>query len=98
MKIYNPEPLHLIQLTFRRGTEKVIYLTLCDTDIHSTKNMLEYLFTPIETTKKSKDHKKTRIEIRERIGGENGKYKAVSFYGESAAETKEILTKYINAL
>lgn len=94
MKIYKHNPLYLIQLTFRRGTEHVIYLTLCETDISLTLALLTDLFKP--GTKTDKLHRKTRIEIRERIGGKNGKFKAHSFYGDSVDKTRRKLINYIN--
>lgn len=94
MKIYKHTPKYLIQLTFRRGNEHVINLTLCDTDISLTKGLLQDLFQP--GTKKDRAHLKTRIEIRERVGGKNGKYTAHSFYGESAAKTRRTLINYLN--
>lgn len=94
MKIYKHKPQYLIQLTFRRADEHVIHLTLCETDISLVKALLHDIFQP--GFKKDKSHKKTRIEIRERIGGKNGRYTAVSFYGESAAKTRRTLINYIN--
>jgi hypothetical protein len=94
MKIYKHQPLYLIQLTFRRGKEHVLNLTLCGTDISLTKALMQDLFQP--GVKKDKAHLKTRIEIRERLGGKNGKYTAHSFYGESAAKTRQTLINHLN--
>lgn len=93
MRIYKHQPLYLIQLAFRRGKEKVKYLTLCDTDINEVKELLTEMFP--EAKRKEKTHKKTRIEIRERLGGTNGKYTAVSFYGESVIRTRRKLINYL---
>lgn len=96
MKIYKHTPQYLIQLTFRRGDEHVINLTLCETDMSLTKMLLQDLFPP--GTKTDKAHLKTRIEIRERIGGKNGKYTAHSFYGDSAAKSRRKLINHLNQL
>lgn len=93
MKIYKHQPQYLIQLTFRRGNEQVIHLTLCETDIPLTKALLNDLFPP--GIKKDKAHLKTRIEIRERIGGKNGKYTAHSFYGDSSTKTRRKLINHL---
>lgn len=96
MKIYKHQPQYLIQLTFRRGKEHVIHLTLCETDVSLTKALIQDLFQP--GIKQDRMHLKTRIEIRERLGGKNGKFMAHSFYGESAAKTRRKLINYLNQL
>jgi len=94
MKVYKHQPQYLIQLTFRRGKERVIHLTLCGTDMALTKAFLQDIFP--YGYKKDKLHLKTRIEIRERLGGKNGKYTSWSFYGESAAVTRRKLINHIS--
>lgn len=97
MKIYIHQPLYLIQLSFKRDVEHIEYLTLHETTMELTKAMLEYLF-PNNKPQKNKPHKKTRIEIRERIGGKNGRYLAHSFYGESAVVTRAKVFEYVSKL
>lgn len=96
MKIYKHQPLYLIQLTFRWKGENPIHLTLCETTVALAKIMLESLF-PNETKPKSKAYK-TRIEIRERIGGKNGKFLAHSFYGYTPAEARAKVFEYVSLL
>jgi len=94
MKIYKHKPQYLIQLTFRRGKENPVHLTLCETTPPLVKALLIDLFEP--GIKKDKSHLKTRIEVRERLGGKNGKYTAHSFYGESPSKTRRELIDHIN--
>lgn len=97
MKIYVHEPVYIIQLAFKRDNEKMAFLSLCDTTMELTKAMLESLF-PKNSVRKDKAKNKTRIEIRERIGGKNGKYLAHSFYGDSPIKTRKIVFEYVSRL
>ena len=92
MKIYAPEPKDLIRLQICRQLEDTEYITLCECTI---PEVIQHLSKLIEKQKIPVfvKGKKTSINIRNALGGKNGKSTSVSFYGLSPKETKELIIK-----
>jgi len=94
MKIYKPAPSFIIRVQIIRQGEDTQYINLCDT---TQKEVVEHITKVIEDQKLSVFAKgnRTRIDIRECLGGKNGKSKSISFKGLSTQKTLDIITKSI---
>lgn len=89
MKIYNHEPLYLIRLQITQQKQKTEYINLADTTLDEVK---EWLIALIESKHISPFKKnKTSVNIREAIGGKNGKGFSISFRGLTPEETKKLI-------
>ena len=85
MKIYNPQPENLIRLMITKSGEKTEYLTLCECDAPWVLEWLKMLF---KNTSPFVSGKRTTIQIREAIGGKNGKSMSIAFFGLSPIDVK----------
>jgi len=94
MKIYNPEPLHLIRLTITKKDEETKYLNFIDT---TQEECMKKVISIIDELKLSvfQEGNQTRMDFRDCIGGKNGKCKSVSFKGISPIELHKLLTEKI---
>ncbi len=94
MKIFDPQPLHLVRLTISKIKEETFYINLSETTqdeaIHSIKNIIDKQGLSVFQM----GHR-VRIDFRDCIGGKNGKSKALSFRGLSTKETYSLI---INAI
>jgi hypothetical protein len=95
MKIYKPTPTFIIRVQIIRQGEETQYINLCDT---TQNKVVDHITKTIENQKLSVFAKgnSTKIDIRECLGGKNGKSKSISFKGLSTKETLDIITKSIN--
>jgi hypothetical protein len=95
MKIYKPTPTFIIRVQIIRQGEETQYINLCDT---TQNKVVDHITKTIENQKLSVFAKgnSTKIDIRECLGGKNGKSKSISFKGLSPKETLDIITKSIN--
>ena len=94
MKIYNPEPLHLIRVSISKAKEKSMYINFIDT---SHKEVIDNLSKLVDSLNLSVLLKgdRVRLDIRECLGGKNGKSKTISFVGLNVLEVHEkIIKKY----
>jgi hypothetical protein len=94
MKIYNPEPLKLIRVSISKANEKTQYINFKDT---SHKEVIDNLIKLIDSFNLSVLNKgdRVRLDIRECLGGKNGKSKSISFIGLTVSELHEkIIKKY----
>lgn len=94
MKIYNPEPLRLIRISISKAKEKSMYINFIDT---SHKEVIDNLIKLVDSFNLSVLLKgdRVRLDIRECIGGKNGKSRSISFVGLTVAEVHEkIIKKY----
>lgn len=90
MKIYEYSPVYFVRLQITQQKQDAEYLTLCDTTIDEVKEFLtnllnEQKISPFETTK-------TSINIREALGGKNGKSTSISFRGLNPKKTLDLIT------
>jgi hypothetical protein len=94
MKIYNPEPLKLTRVSISKANEKTQYINFKDT---SHKEVIDNLIKLIDSFNLSVLNKgdRVRLDIRECLGGKNGKSKSISFIGLTVSELHEkIIKKY----
>lgn len=98
MRIYNPEPTFYIRLTFKRKGDKQAYVAITDSTLEEVyKELTSCLMKATVPAFQTRGYK-TSIELREAIGGQNGKYKALSFWGLSPEQTKTLVINHINSL
>lgn len=98
MKIYiKPTALKLVRLTISKNRTDRKYITLQDTSAEEVHKELAGL---IESQKLPtiQQGPYTRIEIREQMGGENGKYHCISFKGLSPKQTYDLIVKRVEQL
>lgn len=89
MKLYNREPLYLIRLQITQQKQKTEYVNLSDTTLDEVK---EWIISLIEAQHISPFEKnKTSVNIREAVGGKNGKGFNISFRGLTPEETKKLI-------
>ena len=95
MKIYKPAPTFIIRVQIIRQGEETQYINLCDT---TQNKVVDHITKTIENQKLSVFAKgnSTKIDIRECLGGKNGKSISISFKGLSTKETLDIITQSIN--
>ena len=97
MKIYNPTPDKLVRINIKKQGEKTHFITLCET---TPKEVMDFVKGIIMDQRLSpfEKGKVTNIEIREAIGGKNGKSISISFKGLSPAETKFLIQTKLNLI
>jgi hypothetical protein len=90
MKIYNPEPLHLIRLTITKKDEETKYLNFIDT---TQEECMKKVISIIDELKLSvfQDGNQTRMDFRDCLGGKNGKCKSISFKGLNPNDLHKLL-------
>lgn len=90
MKIYQHKPIHLVRLTITKLNEETFYLNLCDTNQEEVIIKLKKI---IDNEKLSvfQEGNRTRVDIRDCIGGKNGKCKSISFKGLTPKETNDLI-------
>ena len=94
MKIYEPKPQRIIRVTISRKNEPSEYLNFIETDHKTVIDELDKFIYSFNFSAENKDDR-TRLDIRECIGGTNGKSKSISFIGMSPKKIKEeIIRKY----
>jgi 2-hydroxy-3-keto-5-methylthiopentenyl-1-phosphate phosphatase len=88
------EPEHIIRIQIVRTGEKTKYLNLHETAqdevIQAVREAIELQKLSVFVTGPS-----TRVNIRDCIGGKNGKSKSLSFKGLTTAKTLSVITKHI---
>lgn len=94
MKIFNPSPIHIIRLTIIKKDCETFYINICDTNQNEVENYLKDLLDNQKLSIFLSGHR-TRIDIRDCIGGENGKSKSISFRGLSTQEVNNLILKDI---
>lgn len=91
MKIYTPEPNHLVRIQIRRAKEKTFYLTFYETTqeevINFVKDTIKSHASPFPVGTR------TAIDIRKAIGSKNLKSKSISFYGLTTEATYKLIIK-----
>jgi len=93
MKIYQYSPISFVRLQITQQKQPAEYLTLCDCSIDEVKETLTKL---IERQNISPFEKvKTSINIREALGGKNGKSTSISFRGLTPKQTIDLITNHI---
>ena len=94
MKIYNPKPVYLIRVSISKVKEKSMYINFIDA---SHKEVIDNLSKLVDSLNLSVLLKgdRVRLDIRECLGGKNGKSKTISFVGLTIAEVhKKIIRQY----
>jgi hypothetical protein len=94
MKVYNPEPIKLIRVSISKAKEKSMYINFIDT---SHKEVIDNLIKLVDSLNLSVLLKgdRVRLDIRECIGGKNGKSRSISFVGLTVVQVHEkIIKKY----
>lgn len=94
MKVYIPEPLKLIRVSISKVNEKTQYINFKDT---THKEVIDSLIKYIDSFNISVLSKgdRIRLDIRECVGGKNGKSKSISFIGLTVPQMHEkIIEKY----
>jgi len=94
MKLFNPSPTYIIRLQIVKQGEQTEYINLEETTIEEVKVFLEEIlkretFSPFETGRV------TSINIREALGGKNGKATSISFRGFSPQYIHDLIIKNI---
>ena len=94
MKQYEHQPLHLVRCTISKIGDETFYINLCET---TQDEAMEKLKEIIDGEKLSvfQDGNRTRIDVRDCIGGSNGKCKSISFKGLNPKQTYDLLTSKI---
>ncbi len=94
MKIFEPQPLHLVRLTISKIKEETFYINLSETTqeeaMNKVKSIIDGKGLSVFLT-----GNRTRIDFRDCIGGKNGKSKALSFRGLSTKETYSLILNAI---
>jgi hypothetical protein len=94
MKLYKPKPQRIIRVTISRKDEPKEYLNFVETDHKTVIDELQKFILSFNFPCNSKDDR-TSLDIRDCIGGTNGRSKTISFVGMSAKKIKEeIIKKY----
>lgn len=94
MKLYEPKPQRIIRVTISRKDEPSEYLNFVETDHKTVIDELDKFICSFNFSAENKDDR-TRLDIRECLGGKNGVSKTVSFVGMSPKKIKEeIIRKY----
>lgn len=94
MKLYEPKPQIIIRVTINNKNEPRQYLNFVET---THKEVIDELGKFIDSFNFSTENKddRTSLDIRECLGGKNGRSKTISFVGMSAKKIKEeIIRKY----
>ena len=92
MKLYEPKPQRIIRVTISRKDEHSEYINFIETDHKTVIDELDKFIRSFNLSAENKDDR-TRLDIRECIGGKNGKSKSISFVGMSAKKIKENIVK-----
>jgi hypothetical protein len=95
MKLHKPQPLEFTRLMITRQGDEPQYLNFVETNIDEMKVFLEELITK-EKVSPFIGGKKTSINIRRAIGGDNKEAKSISFYGLTPLYVKELILKNFN--
>ena len=94
MKLYQPKPQRIIRVTISRKDEPREYLNFVETDHKTVIDELDKFICSFNFSAENKDDR-TRLDIRDCLGGKNMRSKSVSFVGMSAKKIKEeIIKKY----
>ena len=94
MTVYNPEPIPLIRVSITKAKEKTMYINFKDT---THKEVIDNLIKLVDSFNLSVLLKgdRVRLDIRECLGGKNGKSRSISFVGLTVAQVHEkIIKKY----
>lgn len=94
MKIYNPAPIKLIRVSISKAKEKCMYINFIDT---THKQVIDELIKLVDSLNLSVLLRgdRVRLDIRECVGGKNGKSRTISFVGLNVLELHEkIIKKY----
>jgi len=98
MKIYSQSPNHVIRVAITRaGYKGAKYITLCECTQIEVREMIMRLIREQNLDPFAKGFR-TRIDIREAIGGENGKSISLSFVGLDVTETFDLIINEINSI
>ncbi len=96
MKIYEPpKPKNVIRLQITRQGVATEYLNLEDCTMDGVSDMVMMLIRKHAPADPFMMGKKTSVNIRDCVGGKNGKSKSISFRGLNPAETKAIIEKHV---
>jgi len=93
MKIHEPIPENVIRLMITKSGEKTEYLTLSDCTQTEAINWLKELFGNLSPFVV---HKRTTIQVREAIGGANGKCRSIAFFGLNPDQVKHYIIEDLN--
>lgn len=94
MKLYEPKPQVIIRVTISRKDEPSEYLNFIETDHKTVIDELGKFICSFNFSAENKDDR-TRLDIRECLGGKNLTSKSISFVGMSPKKIKEeIIKKY----
>ncbi len=94
MKIYDPKPIKFIRLEISKIGEETFYIPLIETDKEEVKKMLEEIILQQQISP-FVGGKKTKICVREALGGVNGKSESVSFYGIGTEKINNLIVSYL---
>ncbi len=92
MKIFKYEPTDFIRISIARQGDVTEYLSLVETTIPEVEVFLKELISSKNLSPFAKG-KRTSINLREALGGMNGKSKSISFRGLSPKETTDLIVK-----
>ena len=94
MKIYNPQPINVIRVSISKSKETSKYINFIDT---THKEVIDNLIKFINSFNLSILNKgdRVRLDIRECLGGKNGKSRSISFVGLTVEQLHEkIINKF----
>ena len=87
MKLYEPKPQRIIRVTISKKDEPSEYLNFVETDHKTVIDELDKFICSFNFSAENKDDR-TRLDIRECLGGKNLTSKSISFVGMSAKKNK----------
>ncbi len=95
MKIYKHEPQHIVRLQILKTGEKGEFLNLIETNVEEVKAMVVALITAQQVSPFAKGFR-TSVNIRDAIGGKNGKSESISFRGLSPKQTHDLIVNHVS--
>jgi len=94
MKIYEQTPNYLVRIQIIRIEEETQYLTLCETTPQEVEEMCKRVVESQNLSPFEKGNR-TRIDIRESLGGKNGKSISISFKGLDTKKTLNLILAHL---
>lgn len=91
MKLYMPEPAHLVKLQISQQGAETEYLTLTETTKDECKKWLIDIITKNVNVNPFGKQRLTKVYIRDAIGGKNGKAISASFRGLLPKATAQLI-------
>lgn len=95
MKLYFYDPPKLVRLQIIKQGEETKYINLCETNMKEVEEYVKKVISSVPISPFSKG-RLTSINIREAIGGKNGKAKNISFKGLDTQSTYALLINHLN--